>query len=143
MMLFMSESIRIDHERVKKKRISLYKTQRDLIDRWVERFGDSPHQTHISKVEQGVKSLSLERIGQLAELLETNIDYLLNRSDDDKPASDLEDQVVFPVHSETERKLLNEIGGEFLKLSADDQDLVLELVRKLPKPKRPRIIGSE
>lgn len=141
MMLIMTEVIKLDSDRVKKKRKEVFGSQRKMIDAWVARFGDSPHQTHISKVEQGVKSLSLERIGQLAELLETNIDFLINRSDDDKPASDLDDQVVFPVRTEAERKLLNEIGTEFMRLSAVDQGLVLELVRKLPRG--PRIIGGE
>lgn len=141
MMLIMTEVIKLDPDRVKKKRKEVFGSQRKMIDAWVARFGDSPHQTHISKVEQGVKSLSLERIGQLAELLETNIDFLINRSDDDKPASDLDDQVVFPVRTEAERKLLNEIGTEFMRLSAVDQGLVLELVRKLPRG--PRIIGGE
>lgn len=141
MIFIMTDGIKIVPARVTKLRARLFKSQQKLADAWRKRFGDAPHQTQLSGLERGTKGLSLERLSQLAELLETNTDYLLGLSDDDKPASDLDDQVVFPVRSEVERKLLNEIGNEFLKLSTDDQGLVLDLVRKLPKG--PRIIGDE
>lgn len=135
MIVFMTESIRLNPERVKKKRIEIFGSQPKLVKAWSERFGDAPHQTHISKVERGIKGLSLEKVGQLAELLETNIDYLILRSDDDKPASDLEDQVVFTVYTEKEKRLLKEIGEEYLTLSDADQQLVLDFVSRLPKDK--------
>lgn len=120
MIFIMTDGIKIVPARVTKLRARLFKSQQKLADAWRKRFGDAPHQTQLSGLERGTKGLSLERLSQLAELLETNTDYLLGLSDDDKPASDLDDQVVFPVRSEVERKLLNEIGNEFLKLSTDD-----------------------
>lgn len=140
MMFYMTESIKLDPERVAKKRKAIFKSQADLVKAWHQRFGDAPHQTHISKVEQGTKGLSLEKVGQLAELIETNVDYLISRSDDDKPSSDLEDQVVFSVYTEKERKLLSAIGKEFLELNEDDQQLALDLISRLGKNKPPRII---
>lgn len=141
MMFCMTDSIRLDTERVTSKRKSIFGSQPKLIEAWKKRFGSAPHQTQISKVELGTKGMSIERVGQLAELLETNVDYLIGRSDDDKPVSDLEDQVVFSVQTELERKLLDTIGREFLQLAEVDQQTVLELVKRLPK--KPRIIGDE
>lgn len=131
MILFMTDSLDISPKRVFTLRSKLYKSQQKLADAWRERFGDAPHQTQISGIEQGTKGLSLERLAQLAELLETNTDYLLGRSDDDKPASDLDEQVVFSVRTEDERRALDAIGREFLKMNDKDQRLVLDMVKRL------------
>lgn len=141
MILFMTERISKNGERAAALRHKLFGSQDKLSAAWEKRYGNAPHQTQISGFERGVKGLSLDRLSQLAELLETNTDYLLGLSDDDKPASDLEDQVVFPVRSEEERKLLDSIGREFLMLSSEDQEAVLRIVKNLPK--KPRIIGGE
>lgn len=68
--------------RVKRLREDLFDSQEDFVRAWRERFGSGPHQTHISAIERGEKGLSLERLVQLAELLETTTDYLLGLSDD-------------------------------------------------------------
>lgn len=140
MMIFMTDVIKLDPERVAKKREEMFGSQTNLVKAWRKRFGKAPHQTHISKVEQGVKGLSVENVGQLAELLETNVDWLMHRSDDDKPVSDLEDQVVFSVRTEEDKKLLNTIGREFLTLNNEDKLLVLDLVARLSNGKPPRLI---
>src|SRR5687767_10855946 len=132
MMIFMTEGIRIVPERPFKLRKRLYGSQPKLVAAWQERFGDAPHQTQISGIENGTKGLSLERLRQLAELLETNTDYLLGLTDDDKPASDLDEQVVFSVRSEEERQRLDTIGREFLALSPEDQELAMKLIVRLP-----------
>lgn len=143
MIFCMTEGIEIVSNRVIKLRKRLYGSQQTLVKAWHARFGDAPHQTHISGIERGDKGLSLERLGQLAELLETNADYLLGLSDDDKPASDLEDQVVFSVRSDKERKMLDTIGREFLKMNTGDQAFVLEIVKRMSASSKPRIIGDE
>jgi len=135
----MTDSIRIDPMRVIDLRERLYKSQQKLADAWRERFGSAPHQTQISGLERGTKGISLERLRQLAELLETNTDYLLGLTDDDKPASDPDEQVVFSVRSEDERRHLNTIGKEFLKMAEGDHQLVLDLIKRLSNNK-PRII---
>lgn len=140
MMVFMTESNKIVPERVFQLRERLYGSQQNLINAWLERFGYAPHQTQISGIERGQKGLSLERLRQLAELLETNTDYLLGMTDDDKPASDLDEQVVFSVRNEDEKRILGTIGKEFLRMSTADQKLLLELVERLSGNKSPRII---
>lgn len=139
MITFMTEGIRIVPDRVYKKRKAIYGSQQNLVNEWNQRYGDAPHQTHLSGVEKGEKGLSVDRLGKLAILLETNVDFLVGNSDDDKPASDLEDQVVFSVRSDEEREALNIVGSEFLAMTDEDQQLVLDLVNRL-SGKKPRLI---
>lgn len=127
----MTDGIKIVPNRVIELRSRLFRSQQKLADAWSDRFGDAPHQTQLSGIERGTKGLSLERLSQLAALLETNTDYLLGLSDDDTPASDLDDQVVFSVRSGDEKQRLLTIGKEFLGLSEEDKALVLDLVQRL------------
>jgi transcriptional regulator with XRE-family HTH domain len=99
---------------------------------------------HISNMEtsDGRKLPSVQVLAALAEVLETNTDYLLGLTDDPAPHSDLEDQVVFGTRNESEHRRLREAGKDFLSLPSDDQELALAFIRRL-KPKPPRIIGDE
>lgn len=140
MIAFMTDGIKIVPGRVSKLRKKLYRSQQNLADVWQDTFGDAPHQTHVSGLERGTKGLSLERLRQLASLLDTNADYLLGASDDDAPSSDLEDQVVFSVRTDAERTALLSIGKNFLTLSEEDKKLVLDLMGRL-SGKGPNIIS--
>lgn len=115
--------------------------QADMLREWKKRYGDAPSQGHMSKVEAGMKGLSIERLAQLSDVLETNIEYLLGMIDDDAPLTDLEDQVVFGIRSEEERRLLRVFGKEFLKLPPDKQKFVVELIEQFSSGgKGPNII---
>lgn len=78
----------------------------------------------------------------LADVLETNIDFFLGRTNDDRPPSDLEDQVVVGVANAEERALLQDIMDTLRVAPQSDKIYIRDLIRKLiPKP--PRIIGRE
>jgi transcriptional regulator with XRE-family HTH domain len=101
-------------------------------------------QSHISNMENsgGDKLPSVQVLAALAEVLETNTDYLLGLTDDDAPHSDLDDQVMFGTRNEREHRRLREMGEGFLTLPETTQEYLLGIIREL-KPKPPRIIGDE
>lgn len=146
MMLYMNDgTIKLDTRRIIKRAKEVFGDhsgrQAEMLREWKKRFGDAPAQGHLSKVEAGTKGLSIERLGQLVQLLETNIEYLLGMTNDDAPRTDLEDQVVFGVRSEEERRLLSTFGKEFVKLSPDKQKFVIELIEQISSGgKGPNII---
>lgn len=101
------------------------------------------HQTAISAIERGTKRPSVQVLAALAKILNTNTDYLLGLTDDEKPASDLEDQVVVGVHDQEERRLLQETVDLLSGKSRDEQRYIVDLVRRLMGSTKPRIIGGE
>lgn len=94
---------------------------------------DVGRQSHISNIENsdGEKLPSIRVLAALAVALETNCDYLVGLSDDDKPASDLEDQIVVGVPNPAERKVLQGIMDMLLAASAEDRRLVADLLLRL------------
>ena len=65
------------------------------------------HQTAISGIERGTRYPSVQVLAALAKILGTNTDFLLGLTDDDKPASDLEDQVVILMSVSCCKRRLN------------------------------------
>jgi transcriptional regulator with XRE-family HTH domain len=132
-------------EKIKKRRKDRGWTQSEL----VERLNQSPYhpdltgQSHVSNIENGVgdKLPSVRMLAALAEVLETNTDYLLGLTNDDKPASDLEDQVVVGVHDRQAREAIQELADLMASRPPEEQQFVLSVVRRLI-PKQPRIIGG-
>lgn len=85
---------------------------------------------------------SVPVLAALAYVLETNADYLLGLTDDDRPASDLDDQVVVAVTDPLERSAIQEIVDALVKAPPEDKKFLTEMIRRvLPKPLR--IIGKE
>lgn len=108
-------------------------------------FAEAVRQSHISNLESGDgnKLPSVQVLVALVQILETNADYLLGLTNDDKPASDLEDQVVVGVKDPMQRAVIQELVDAVMALPAEDQTFVLTMVRKIVAPLKPRIIGQE
>lgn len=105
---------------------------------------DITRQSHISNIENSNGLPSLRLLAAAAEVLETNMDWLADLSNDDKPASDLEDQVVIGVRDAAERALLQELFELIHQRPQEEQRFIADVVRRLastPAPKQPVIIG--
>jgi transcriptional regulator with XRE-family HTH domain len=102
----------------------------------------SVHQTHVSAMKRGARFPSVPVLASLANILETNTDYLLGLTDDDKPSSDLDDQVLVTVRDPEEKALFHELFELLRKKPLEEQRLILDMVR-LTVPRAPRIIGGK
>lgn len=89
------------------------------------------HQTTISAIERGTRYPSVQMLAALAIVLRTNTDYLLGLTDDAKPASDLEDQVVVGVHDPAKREVLQTTIDLLAERRIEEQRYILELIRKV------------
>ncbi len=75
-------------ERIKGKRIEMNMSQRDL----AEKMNYSNHST-IGKIERGQVDISQTRMAQFAEVLHTDVAYLMGWDDDKKENPDIFDEV--------------------------------------------------
>lgn len=146
-MICMTTSITLMPERLTKKREDANLSQEGLAVLVGKAIGrPSFHQTNISSYERGSKTPSLSVFRALAQILETNMEWLAGETDDDKPSSDLEDQIIIGVKDPAERALLQEMMDIMLAASSEDRRYIAGLVRRLaaaPKPPTPIIIGGE
>jgi transcriptional regulator with XRE-family HTH domain len=141
--LTMTLSIEIMGERVRKLRDKANLSQGGLAALVAKEVNEAEyHQTAISSIERGTRYPSVQVLAALANVLGTNTDYLLGLTDDDKPASDLEDQVVIGAPDPAGRKLLQETVNLLAKKSVEEQRYILELVRKIIGPSSGTIIGE-
>lgn len=99
------------------------------------------HQTHVSALKRGTKLPSVPLLVSLVKVLDSNLDYVVGLTDDDKPASDLEDQVVVGVRDPEERQLLQNILDLVQAMPRQEQGFVLEVISRLANQNKPRIIG--
>lgn len=139
--------------KVARRREELRLSQPELIERMNRTpfRPDIARQSHISNIENsaGDKLPSIRVLAALALALETNMDFLAGLTDDDKPASDLEDQLVIDVRDEEERALLLELFTLIHKRRREEQHFVADVVRRLvsapppPSTKSPIVIGGE
>lgn len=101
-------------------------------------------QSHISNLEslKGGKLPSVPVLRALAIILETNTDYLLGLTTDDKPHGDLDDQAVVTIEDPEERAMIQEAMEALARAPKADKEYIVGLIRRLA-PKKPRIIGDE
>lgn len=126
-----TESVKsIDPKRFTEFRES-FGSQRKFSDMLFDATGLRIKQSHISAVERGERGLSVRALDAIASFAGTNVDFLMGRVNDPKPASDLEDQVVFGVEDVKRKEMLQKIGELVLGMSDSDADLVLNLVRRI------------
>lgn len=127
-------------ERLREVRLRRFRTQIPAIveinKHLSEMYADeeenrSISQPYYSELENGVKMPSARILPALARAFETNVNYLLNMTDDPNPASDLEDQVTIGVQDEQERRRIQQILENLRNISANDQMLILALTRKM------------
>lgn len=128
--------------KVRTLRKSRWRSQEKFVQYMEEMFGSSIHQTSLSAIELGEKYPTVENLALLARALETNTDYLLGLTDDDRPHSQLDDQVIVTVEDPVERRMLQDALEMLAKASPDDKEYIVGLIRRLA-PKKPRIIGDE
>lgn len=136
--------------KVARRREELGLTQPEVI----ERMNATPFRpgvsraSHISNIENsdGDKLPSIRSLAALAVALETNMDFLAGLTNDSKPPSDLEDQVVVGVRDDEERALLQELIEIIHAHPREEQRFMADVVRRLaaaPPPKQPVIIGRD
>lgn len=129
-------------KRIRRLREMIGMSQIDLTKALASR-GVDVNQGHVSNIERDNRSPSIELLRAMAVVLETNTDYLLGLTDDDRPPSDLEDQVVVTVEDPRDRALVQEIADLLARAPSDERTYVAGLVRRLLMPARPHIIGGE
>ncbi len=115
-------------ERIKKKREELQLSQRDL----AEKMNYSNHST-IGKIERGQVDVSQTRIVQFAEVLHTDVSYLMG----------WEEEIENAPHKMAERHFemiidedLNEIFDDFKILDVAQKKIVKDLIHSLAKQKK-------
>lgn len=146
-MFFMTTGITLQPGRLAEKRKAANLSQEGLAALVRKRLGDPTfHQTNISGYERGIKTPSLPVFRALAKVLETNMEWLAGETDDDKPASDLEDQVVVGIDDPEDRAMMQDMMNLLAAAGSDERRYVAGLVRRLLTSARqpvPRIIGDE
>lgn len=126
-----TESVKkIDPQRFIEFRVSIG-SQRQFSQALFEATGVRLKQSHISAVERGERGLSARALDAVASFVGTNVDFLMGRVNDPKPASDLEDQAVFGVEDARRKEVLQKIGELVLEMSDSDADLMLNLARRI------------
>lgn len=129
-------------KRVQDLRKIRWRSQERFSEYMQEVFGMSLHQTSLSAIERGEKFPTVENLALLARALETNADFLLGLTNDDRPHGDLDDQVVVTIDDPKERAMIQDAVEMLVRSSADDKAYIVSLIRRLA-PKKPRIIGGE
>ena len=89
------------------------------------------HQTHVSAIKRGAKLPSLPLANQLVRTLGSNLDYLVGNTDDDKPASDLSEQIVVGVKDVEARQRVQQIVDAVVEMTEEEQRFVLELIQRI------------
>lgn len=108
-------------------------------------FGVRVKQSTLSGYESsgGNELPSVPVLAALAYVLETNADYLLGLTDDDRPASDLDDQVIASVADPVERETIQEILDALVRAPVEDRHFLAKMIRRiLPAPPRRSLAGS-
>jgi transcriptional regulator with XRE-family HTH domain len=137
-------SLSVMGDRLRRLREGLGMSQSELGEAVKKMVGEKGTQSHISNLEKstGDKLPSVPTLRALAVILETNTDYLLGLTDDDRPHGQMDDQVVATIEDAEERRMVQETVDLMAQARKDEKEYIAALVRRLiPKP--PRIIGSE
>ena len=145
-----SVSISVFGERLRKLREGFGMSQAQLSQAVKDMVGENKSgnkkgtQSHIANLESstGDKFPSVPVLRALAVILETNTDYLLGLTDDDRPHGYADDQVVATVEDSEERRMLQEAMDLLASAPKNEKEYIVGLVRRLT-PKKPRIIGGE
>ena len=90
-------------ERIKKRRLEMHMSQEEL----AEKMGYTNKST-ISKIESGVNDITQSKVKQFAEVLNTNIPYLMGWIEDDTPKSDDESRMLsyFRVLNDSQKETI-------------------------------------
>lgn len=128
--------------RVRMLREDMDLTQEEVRDRVRTLLGTSLSQNYLSDLEKGKRVPSGKNLVALAQFFGVTTDYLLLLSD--VPATpDSERNLVIPIEDEYQRKVAEEAVELLLELPTEQQRHMLETIRMLRGPRRPRIFGDE
>jgi len=123
------------------KRIRLLREDREIKQKdMAGKLGKS--KSFMSEVESGKKNLTIRDIAEIARVLGTTTDYLLLLTDDPNPPHSTDELVSLEARTPDERALLEEWAETIQDMSQDQRRSLLETVRLLIGPSKPRIIGE-
>ena len=74
------------------------------------------NQSAIAQVERGMTGFKAETLGEVADVLGTSTDYLLGRTNDPTPYSDVEEQIVLSEKDPERRELLQRLFSAIERL---------------------------
>lgn len=127
----MTEGIRGDRVKLLRERQGWSQSE---LARQMTQAGSRTIPSHISALERGDRGLGTKKLTTLAQVLETNPNYLLGLSDDDSPPSDQEEQVVVAIRDERSRELIQEAINLLAARPYKDQLFLIEVFRRLVRP---------
>ena len=93
------------------------------------------HQTHVSVMLRGVKMPSLALARKIALELDSNVDFIIGLTDDDKPFGDLDDQVVVTIDDPDRRAKIQAIADALRVMPEHDVALVAQLTARIQSGK--------
>lgn len=99
--------------------------------------------SYISELERTSKVPSGEVIAGLARVLGTSTDYLLMMTDNPFHVEAASEKNAIIVDDDFEREKVQQLVNEFSSLSAQDQDMLIDLAARLRSMSKPRAIGNE
>jgi len=111
--------------RVRELRLARTLSQQDLADRI------GAQQTTVSAIERGENYPSIQIIQVLAEVLGTNVDYLLGNTDNSHPISELLKTVSFVDPDDERRTQLRDLIDKFRALPPEARNYAQELMERL------------
>ena len=98
-------------------------------------------QSQVSTLENGGSLPSVMGLRALAIALETNTDYLLGLTDDDRPPAILDDQVIATVTDKEERTLIQDALDVLARADHAEKLYVVDLIHRLI-PRKTKPVGS-
>lgn len=141
--VYMTLSIESLPKRVRRFREEANLSQEGLAALVVRETGDgSYHQTAISAIERGTSNPSIQVLAAFARIFETNTDYLLGLTDDSRPPTNEDEQMIIGVRDAGARRVLQELVDLLLAAEPGDQQIILDVTRRIVGAPNPRIIGG-
>lgn len=111
----------LDGKRVRRLREDIGLSQGELTAR-LPQFGQNISQSHVSSLERGLRSVSVEVLIAIAFALDTTTDYLAGLTDDPAPRSDLEEQVILVEHDPVRREYLQRMLTSIERMPSAQRD---------------------
>jgi transcriptional regulator with XRE-family HTH domain len=126
----MSKRNQIQPQRLRQLREEMGLTQTELAKRVYSAQGGL-NQSAIAQVERGVSGFKAETLGEIADVLGTSIDYLLGRTDDPMPYSDVEEQIILVEKDATRRELLQRLFAAIQRLPEQQRQEYVDALQLL------------
>lgn len=125
----------LNGDRIRELRENLGLSQEELGDKMAA-HGAHANQGYVSQLELGYKFPRLAAFVALLDALGTSADYLMNRTNDPTPVSQLQDRIHVVATDNAERARLTELLTLVQALPESEQAYMLDLIRRLTGQKR-------